>query len=44
MIDNCDAFDTISEVLGLGGPELVFIDKSNLDVSFFEEAIKEIKK
>jgi hypothetical protein len=44
MIDNCDAFDTISEVLGLGGPELTFIDKSNLDVSFFEEAIKEIKK
>jgi len=44
MIDNCDAFDTISEVLGLGGPELVFIDKSNLDVSFFEEAIKEIKQ
>ena len=44
MIDNCDAFDTISEVLGLGGPELTFIDKSNLDISFFEEAIREIKK
>ena len=44
MIESCESFVKIREVLDLGGPELVFIDKSNLDISFLEEAIREIKK
>ena len=44
MVENCESFVKIREVLDLGGPELVFIDKSNLDISFLEEAIREIKK
>jgi hypothetical protein len=44
MIDNCEAFDTIREALDLGGPELVFVDKSLLDISFLNECIREINK
>ena len=44
MVENCESFVKIRDVLDLGGPELVFIDKSNLDISFLEEAIREIKK
>ena len=36
MVENCESFVTIRDVLDLGGPELVFIDKSNLDISFLE--------
>ena len=44
MVENCESFVTIRDVLDLGGPELVFSDKSNRDISFLEEAIREIKK